>query len=673
MRKTNSKGFTLIEVIASMTILVIAISMALSGYLFLLKNANQADVQHQLDGEVQAAIESLKMDLRLSSMDEIFGYPKGAPPYKAISFPVAKINPDTGRLNRDPNTREIIWDETVIYHIVSGAPDKLTKTTFSPRNNTLDDPERQAQLNFVVENDGPQGVVNAENASSKIIFNNLLNWGLSPQTGLFSAYAASPDQEIISMGYSLLNADTNTFTFKIIGRHPDNTTGYKIGIDQIIGSPSYRYQEAETKVCIYDGATAPILHKNISYGNRHELLFNGLATDDSFTITLNNDQWEVTDFSDGGGFASNDKTVILPDYTLDDIVVKLEANDVIWETESQTGDFVGFTTNLTEATISVMLKGANLTENGGQIRGGGQRCCLTFRADNGSPVTIDNVWIGESNDSNNVTMVYSALEPAMPVTFNTGNAETTINQHGLITSDWINIPIDPNKNYIVTYHISEASQLKIWSDKRAFDANTDKTTQIITSSSTNMIYAIPVLESVKASYVKNGIYTSDIMDTKLVSPNYKDFSWDSLIPAGTKLEFKIRYGNNPNLSDADSFKNITAITAMQSASSFFLRGTKRFVQFQALMESDSETNLQTPRLRAVTIDWTGESRMVNVMGKFSKGPDFADFELLVNGKPLQSALIINLEIYKDIQAMNHQTRRVSSAIRSEITPRNSGL
>ena len=65
--------------------------------------------------------------------------------------------------------------------------------------------------------------------------------------------------------------------------------------------------------------------------------------------------------------------------------------------------------------------------------------------------------------------------------------------------------------------------------------------------------------------------------------------------------------------------------------------------------------------------------MVNIQGMFSKGPNCGNFELSVDGKPLQSALLIDLEIYKETQAMNDQTRTITSAIKAEITPRNSGL
>ncbi|RLA42808.1 MAG: hypothetical protein DRQ97_13540, partial [Gammaproteobacteria bacterium] len=190
MSKANSKGFTLIEAVAAMAILVLALTMALSGYVFLLKNANQGNVQHELDVDVQLAIEHLKKDLRLSSMDEIFYYPENAPPYTALSFPVAHVNPDTGRLDQHPDTKEIIWDETIIYHIRPGSPDELVRTTFSPRNDSLTDDARQHQLNKVVADGDGGGAAGGENASSKVIFANLLDWELNPRIGQFSGYDA---------------------------------------------------------------------------------------------------------------------------------------------------------------------------------------------------------------------------------------------------------------------------------------------------------------------------------------------------------------------------------------------------------------------------------------------------------------------------------------------------
>ena len=679
MNKENSKGFTLVEAVAAMTILVATISLALSGYMFLLKNANQADVQHELDIDVQVAIERLKKDLRLSSMDEIFGYPEGSPPYEAISFPIALVDANTGRLTRDPSTKEIIWDETVIYHIVPGTPDKLTRTVFTNRDNSLEDPERQAQLDHVVSTGGTSGAANSGNASSQIIFSNLLKWGLDPQRGLFSGYAAQPSREVISLGYALLDAYTNSFTFTVIGRNSSNTSDYKIGIDQIIGSPSYRYREAELQAMTYNGSSSPFVNQNSSYGNRSELLFQNCAVGDSITITLDNDRWEVADFNNlaGGGFSGRDKTIVETDYANNDVIVRLEGNELAWESELQTGDFSGFTStsNLTGATVLIMQKGASLLANGSYIQSMGQRSYLTFQAASNALLKINNVYFGESASSNSIDWNFDSTKQL--VYFNESGIKTdpTIPPGHSLTSEWIDMPIDENKNYIVQYTIEAANSLKMWADNTAIDLSTAATTRIITTTNgTYTAYILPALKSITASYVETGSYTSDIMDTQLDNPTYEYLSWDSNLPSGTTLAFKVRYSNLPDLSDTAEFKDIpVTFSATSSQSKHFISGTGRYVQFQAIMGSDSSTHLKTPNLKTVTIDWRGERRMVNIMGKFSKGPDFGDFELSVNGKPLQSALIINLEIFKTVQSVNGQTRKISSAIKAEITPRNSGL
>ena len=64
---------------------------------------------------------------------------------------------------------------------------------------------------------------------------------------------------------------------------------------------------------------------------------------------------------------------------------------------------------------------------------------------------------------------------------------------------------------------------------------------------------------------------------------------------------------------------------------------------------------------------------MNVGGIFTKGPGYGMFEISVDGDPLRSALIVDLEIYKDVLVMNKETRRVTSSLKADLTPRNSGM
>ena len=64
---------------------------------------------------------------------------------------------------------------------------------------------------------------------------------------------------------------------------------------------------------------------------------------------------------------------------------------------------------------------------------------------------------------------------------------------------------------------------------------------------------------------------------------------------------------------------------------------------------------------------------MNVGGIFTKGPNYGIFQVLVDGDPLRSALIVDLEIYKDTRVMNSKTRRITSSLQADLTPRNSGM
>jgi len=694
MSKANSKGFTLIEAVAAMAILVLALTMALSGYVFLLKNANQGNVQHELDVDVQLAIEHLKKDLRLSSMDEIFYYPENAPPYTALSFPVAHVNPDTGRLDQHPDTKEIIWDETIIYHIRPGSPDELVRTTFSPRNDSLTDDARQHQLNKVVADGDGGGAAGGENASSKVIFANLLDWELNPRIGQFSGYDAQDGQlEEVAMGYVLLDPGPHTFTFKVTGKD-SRSSGYDISIDKFMASPSYRYREAEDQEIIGDSGIHAIKQYNPSYLGKYYLYFPAEEKDDYFTIKLDNDCWEETNF--GGQFSATDKTRIETDYTLDpvDVVVKLEGNDLTWTAETQTGDYMGGhnpTNNMEATVVRMMIKGANIENNGNFLECNGARCKLTFAASPSEALKIDHIYMGESMFSNSTIMALGALPH--PATFNNHTLTSIVIPAGEFqTTDWIDLPIDTDKNYIVSYAIIGGpghDAPRIWRDVQALNLGSAPTTQIayIDPSSTltpeaavllsnwNMFpvgttnwpsYEVLGLAGVTASYVDRGTYTSDIFDTMLNGlPTSTDMWWDE--EGGGNLAFKVRTGET--LFDLLS----EAWTNKTSHAFFFSPPLKRYIQFQALMASDSATRLASPILKDVTIKWAGERRMVNIQGMFSKGPNCGNFELSVDGKPLQSALIIDLEIYKITQAMNNQSRKMTSSIKAEITPRNSGL
>lgn len=697
MRKTKTEGFTLVEISVSVTLLVIAMALAITGYVYSLKNVNEGDVQNELDIDVQLAMERLKLDLRLSSLDKMFYHPSGSGPYEAISFPLAVDTDGDGLLQKDADGK-LIWSKTVVYHIRPSTPNQLVVTTFSPRDNSLTDVQRQAQLEEVVKDGDGTGTFNGANASSRVIFKNLLDWEISPKEGRFDAYDSSLSRDESSLGYILLDPGSHDFTFKVIGKN-SQSSGYNIGIDQLFVSPSYGAREAEAHLPpkFQSGATAVDQYMPIgSWKGNHQLFFQAQGIGNSFTLTLPNDQWEETNFGGLGYLAEDTRISFDQSLVPSDYIVELDGMDLSWEASAQTANPAGSNVmpgKMLNSAVRTLIKGSSIPDGGDWLSRNGTECKIAFASSSSGSLTIGNAYIGESAYTNAINLDYNPSGPLKEITFS-GSKTITINS-GTATSDWIEMPIDHEKNYVISYTIYNdplQDAPKQWYDSVVDSSPTNSgywATEVATSAGhlisndknwngqgipyyrTNVIYGI---ESIYVSYPETGTYTSQIFDTHLSAPQYGYVSWNAVLPSGTKMGCKVRTGNQPDLSDASSFDSIAAFTDASSASSSrsISASYKRYIQFQYLLQSSSGGQ-ETPKLKDVTIDWAGERQLVDIGGIFTKGPDYGIFEISVDGQPLRSALIIDLEIYKDVTLEKGATRRVTSALKVDLTPRNSGM
>ncbi|MEI6892560.1 MAG: type II secretion system protein [Pontiella sp.] len=670
-KNINKNAFTLIEAITAITLFTMAMALAMSGFIFLLKNTNQENAQNELDIDVQQTMERLKHDIRLSSLDEIFYYADVEGKLQALSFPLGQDADNNGVLDKDTNGN-ILWGSQIIYHIKPTSPTELTRTIFSPRNIDLTDSQRQEQLEDVVATGNGNSTYNSEHVTSTMLFKNLLQWDILPTAGRYDAFADIADdtniREEATLGYILISPGSHEFTFKVVDKNA-LSNGRAIGIDQLFISPSYGAREAERQtVTDYNGATpAPTYMPTGSWKGRYQLYFPAQNDGDSFTLTMNNDRWEESNFSID--FQAED-TEIIWDPTLSEYVVQLVGMEKTWDVVDQSGDSSGSeTTHLTGmATVDILIRGKdqdpNLTiNNPNWITYSGMRCKLTFRASPTSPLTLSDVRIGEGT---------SALQFSSGSTAVTFPTYTTTN-NGSLQSDWIDLEIDKKKNYLVqfTATIASGNSLQKWTDNYTdtrSEAQFSNIANLTTNSSTTNIDYIPSLESIFSSYPTNGIYTSRVFDTRLDNPTYEYLTKESIEPTGTSISIKVKAGDTRDLSSVAWSSG----TLEHSFDIFSQKG--RYIQFQAVLNPDSTTATITPQLRNVTIEWTGEERLVNIGGIFTKGNDYGTFEVEVDGNPLRSALMVELEIYKkNVRGMNGEYRTITSALKVDLTPRNTGL
>ena len=665
MKSKGKQGFTLVEAVGAVAIITAALALAIGGFMYALKNTNQSDVQSELDIDVQMAMERLKMDLRLSSLDEIFYYPAGPGPYTAISFPMAEDSDGDGLFELDADGK-IIWDKTVVYHVWPSSPHQLRVTTFTNRDNALSDTQRQEQLDSVVKTGAGTSTYNGANASSHVIFENLLDWTIQPQQSIFDAYSSITERETTSLGFALLSNGAHTFKFKVAGKNA-SASGYRIGIDQLKVSPSYSEREAEAQlpVTAQSGATAVAQYMaDGSWQGNYQLYFPATAAGQSFSLSMKNDRWEETNFG-ATGYAAAD-TEITFDETLSpkDFAVQLRGNDVTWTAAQQTDTAIPSSVadeSLRGAWVYVHINGSELLTNGNWIAYTGRKCQLTFQAGSAGRLQVNNVYIGKTVSRENTVF---SCDSYIPVRFGGGNLESPVMEASQpATTDWINMEINQTNNYMVAFKIKDDADKcypMSWPNLR-----TSISDCVVNFVGTNSIFG---LASIRASYPAKGTYTSQIFDTRLDAPAYRDIAWNAVTPLGTALTTKVRSGDQPDLSDASDWSTLSAssVNPRSTGTSY-----KRYIQFQAQLESNS-TGLATPKLKDLTIDWTGDTQLVNISGTFTKGPEYGIVEVLVDNMPLQSALTINLLIYKDVLGLKGTTRRVTSSSVADIRPRNTG-
>ena len=678
-------GFTLVEIGLAGAILVVVVTMALSGLIYFLSEVNKADKQSELDLEVQVSMEHVRRNLRLTAIDQMFYYPPGPGPYSAVSFPLARDDDGDGAVEMDSENK-IIWDKTLVYHAWTSEPNQLRLTTFDTRDGNLSATERQEQINAVAGNGTGLGTHNGTNASTVVIFENVFTWSVRPKSGTFNAYSENQMREINAvLGSVALSNGNHTFEFIATDKDTDST-GYKIGIDYLFASPSYSIREGEGHVppTSQTGAVASNQYMTTgTWNGNHQLVFPATATGHTFTLTLDNDRWVETNFRQPGELHEYTVPEFYTEVYPFDFVVLLEGYETNWYADLQSGDTNSASTTVDAVrgcAVRVLLRGGDM-EFGSWIETSGAKCRVNFKSGAGA-LGIKGAFIAEADSTSSNTM--DAVAGSMtPLTFSGSDLTVLLAAGTERWSDLVDFQVDSEKSYLVSYLVPNlvgSGTTWQWQETRSpavigtyvipatSSPDVDDTNDDNWSSRGDVIALNAVLgvDKLFTSHPTNGIYTSTIFDTQLSSPQYLQFDWTEQLPANTYIFMKLRTGYSNDLSDAASWSSISPVIPPAAPSP----GNGRYVQFQAELQSNPATS-DTPKLLDVLTRWTGETRIVDIGGTFTMGPDYGIFKLLVDGQALTRGVVIDLEIYDYIRS-HGSSNRITSAVSTEVTPRNTG-
>lgn len=686
-----SGGYTMVEMMVSLLILGVVVAGATGGWVYMVRGERLNSVQSELDMDVRKSMEQMKRDLRLSALDKMVFYPPGSGPYTAISFPMARDDNNDGLIEMTAGGSNILWDTTVIYHVWTGTPTRLLKTIFDPRDNTLTDAKRAEQLGSVAAKGNGKSTYGSANANTYQIFENLFTLKLWPKSSSFDGYNTVLDpSDPVSFGSILLTNGMHTFKFTVTGKNPASG-GYYVGIDTLTVSPcgSEREAEAQLPATSQAGATAAIAYPAGGWSANSQLFFPATGTGATFTLTMENDRWEETNFK--GRSTPSDRIAVVYDDSLKDYVVRLEGNEVTWTADGQTGDIAprqDYLNGLAGCAVRMPIRGRYLLQNGGTMRVSGQAPAFLFCASDYGNIHIKKAYIAEAANHSNQTM--NAAAAGTPLYFSTwpqfgsySRAEVDIPYGNYwYASPTVPFSVDANKTYLVTLLIdlddgnapqwreTHSGSMGSWmimatNNPTASDAQAaDWSAKPVVG--TNILCA---LWKIYTYYPTNGVFTSKIFDTKMSMPPYLNIKWNAEKPTGTTLLMKVRTGAQEDMSDAPDWATVSAMTTSPADLN---PGNKRYIQFQSLFTPDNSGNY-TPKLKDVTIRWTGETKIVDIGAVMAQGPNYGVVDLTVDGVAPTKGIRIDLSIFESIQNWSSSTSKyVVSSATAEVEPRNTG-
>lgn len=686
----------------AMALLTVVLSMAMAGWLYMVRGEKRNSTQAELDVAVRKTIEQLRSRLRLSALEKVVFYrPPGAENYTAISFPLAEDSDGDGLIELQNGTN-IIWDKTVIYHVWNKTPEQLLCTTYSPRT-TLTDAQLREQLASVVANGEGSRTHNGANAKTTVVFENLFDWKLWPKGSKFDAYSSTLKRELVPFGSVVIPSGINTLSFRVTGKNT-SSTGYKIGLDYLRASPSGSDREGEWQLMSTLPSGLTVSKQYMTEGawrDNYQLYFQAFAVTHQLNFSIENDCWEETTFrTPGSTFDGVSLKRGTFGSTLEENYISMDGYGYNWYAEAQAANPTSppawvNDNDYDKCAVRVLMKGANI-QDGGFISANGQLPYVlivapSFYGGTYKKTRIKAISIGVVDDSNGYASAMNLKSNTMR-RMTLGSEITDNYQWAALETASPQYQIVRTNTYAVTFYIDAMGALYNGAVSYRQGSPTDVVNcYVLTNAAITDVYEVnwgakanltsssrlPCAFGLYTFYPPTASFTSGIFDTTKDDPAYREILWNQPlgvtgtgytdIPGSSAVRFKVRSGDDPYLADAPPWTNVAVITA--SGASLASAGSGRYLQFQANFTSDV---YNTPSLRNVKIRWPGDTKLADISAMVTRGPQYGEFEVLLNGTNLYKGVRIDLSIFKDITSFGGRQERMTSAMMAEIEPRNTG-
>jgi len=607
MKTEIRQGFTLLETIFASSVLALVIAAAMGSWLLFMHKSNRVNTQANLDLDVRKVVERFRSEVRNASRATMVFYPEKQEPYQAVGFALASDSDGDGLMDMDASGSNILWRQTVVYHVWNQAPSQMRRTVFSNRNNTASYSDYYSQVGKVVAaGNGAGACLNGETAQTFVLFENLFTGKLWHAESTFDGYAANPDTlDPVTFGSLAVGPGAHIVNFTIAGKNPVST-GRRFRLDQLSAGVAGWPLEAELRTSTGVSSTPYFVGPGMA-GAAYGLNVSSAADGDKVSLTVYNDAIEECEFIGRGRNVALSNTVVRFDATNPPsgfaqgvYATSLDGQfATAWQGGSQSGD--GARSEYfypTNCTIRIPILSTYVTKDGfgpvfrfykslynGNLSLEYPMFSVVPTPSDGSvpPPTVDTSalyplmfyqdGVAKASWAACTAQKYVDMRPAQSVRISQGST--------LIVSFLVRVT-SYKSDCFTTFDMKRSGIPGCWILPSG-DSNQVAQASWSSNGLLQVVGKLPTLELMAVGFADGGDYVSHPFDTRSSSGAAKTFAWDADVPTGSSLTLYVRSGNTLSddgfgITDAPAWANVAAASNGGAVSG----GTGRYLQFRAV-------------------------------------------------------------------------------------------